>query len=410
MLAKIKELREKRAKLVAQAREIINREEITAEDEAQFDKLMAEADKLKDEIDRLERLDAAEKELAERVELRAGRENITVGEAERDMKAEQEAFRAWILGGMSALTPEQMDIMTRRHTTIQAAQSVGTDTAGGYLVPEDFYDRLERAMTEFGGMRAAATVFATATGATLPMPTTDDTSNKGAIITENSQVTEQDVTFGAVNLGAYMYSSKIVRVSLQLLQDSAFNVEDLLARLLAERIARITNEHFTTGSGSGQPKGIVTASTQGVQGATGQTTSVTFEDLVDLEHSVDPAYRRGAKWMMHDSTLKVIKKLKDGDSRPLFLPGLALREPDTILGYPFIVNQDMPTMAASAKSILFGDLSKYYIRDVKGVVVLRLSERYADYLQVGFLAFSRHDGNLLDAGAHPVKHYANSAS
>ena len=145
-------------------------------------------------------------------------------------------------------------------------------------------------------------------------------------------------------------------------------------------------------------------------GQVGQTTSVIYEDLVDLEHSVDPAYRAEAEFMFHDDTLKVLKKLKDADGRPLWLPGVAVREPDTILGYNYVINQDMPIMAANAKSILFGDFSKYMIRDVMDLMLLRLVERYADFAQVGFIAFSRHDGDLLDAGTNPIKHYANSAT
>ncbi len=416
MLIKAKQLREKRAKLVEDARAIMDKADLGADDEARFDELMAEADKLKAEIDRLERLADAEHDLSERVYQRAGREDITTGEAQRDMEVENEVFNAWLAGGMSMLSDEQRQIMGRFQANsndlrrIQNAQSTGANTGGGYLVPDDFRALLEKVMKEFGGMRSVATILPTATGGTLLMPTTDDTSNKGAILGENTQVSEQDVTFGQVSLDAYMYTSKLVRVSLQLLQDSAINLQSLLASLLGERIARIVNEHCTIGTGTDQPDGIVTASTLGKTGAAGQVDSVTTDDLVDLEHSIDPAYRRGAKWMFADSTLKVLKKLKDADGRFLWLPGLATREPDTILSYPFTVNQDVPAMAAGAKSILFGALHKYIIRDVLGIHMMRLNERYADYLQVGFMAFSRHDGELLDAGAHPVKHYANAAS
>jgi len=207
-----------------------------------------------------------------------------------------------------------------------------------------------------------------------------------------------------------MYTSKIVRISFQLLQDSAFDLESWLARKLGIRIARITNEHFTVGTGTSQPEGVVTGASQGKVGASGQTTSVTYPDLVDLEHSVDRAYRTNGQWMFHDSSLKALKKMEDSQNRPLWLPGIAQREPDMILGKPYIVNNDMPEMAASAKSILFGDFSAYCIRDVLGVQLLRLVERYADYLQVGFLAFARHDGGMLDAGTGPIKYYQNSAT
>jgi HK97 family phage major capsid protein len=291
-------------------------------------------------------------------------------------------------------------------------RALGTpDSAGGYTIPEDFYNKLTDALKFYGGMRQSrAEIIRSTSGADLPMPTDDDTSNSGAILDENTQVGEQDITFGVVILGAYMYTSKLVRVSLQLLQDSAFDLESWLARKLGERIGRATNNHFTVGTGTAQPNGVVTAASEGKVGDTGQTTSVTYGDLVDLFHAVDRDYRQNGEWMMHDSSLKALKKLEDNDGRPLWQPGLAVREPDTILGKPYIVNNDVPVMGVDAKSILFGDFSLYKIRDVLGVQVLRLQERYADFLQVGFLAFSRHDGDLLDAGTAPIKYYQNSST
>jgi HK97 family phage major capsid protein len=247
-------------------------------------------------------------------------------------------------------------------------------------------------------------------GNALPIPTDNDTSNSGAILTENTQTGAQDVTFGAVTLNAYTYTSKLVLVSNQLLQDSAFNLDAFLSGKLGTRIARAINTHFTTGDGASKPNGVVTAATLGKAGATGQTASIIWDDIIDLHHSVDPSYRRNGRFMMADSSLKIIKKLKDGDGRYLWQSGVALKEPDTIDGKPYTVNQDMAAMATSAKPLLFGDFSKYFIRKVTGVQVLRLVERYADYNQTGFLAFERWDGNLVDAGTHPVKYYANAAS
>ena len=148
----------------------------------------------------------------------------------------------------------------------------------------------------------------------------------------------------------------------------------------------------------------------GKTGTTGQTTSVIYDDLVDLTHSVDPAYRAGAKFMMNDSSLKVVRKLKDSQNRPLWEPSVQAGVPDSLLGFPVVTNQDVATMAANAKSILFGRLDKYKTRIVKDVTILRLVERFAENLQVAFLLFMRADGALLDAGTNPVKYYANSAT
>ncbi len=219
--------------------------------------------------------------------------------------------------------------------------------------------------------------------------------------------------------GAYKYSTKMVKVSIELLQDSAFDLESFLKDQFAIRIGRILNNHFTVGTGTNQPKGILVAATAGpvAGGSSGNDggsetggTSIGSDDLIELEHSIDPLYRRGAKYMMHDSTLKQIKKLKDKYGRPLWLPGLAVNDPDTINGYGYSINNDLPAIAVNAKTVLFGKLDKYIIRRVKELSVLRLVERYADYGQVAFIGFARYDGNLLDAGTHPVKYLTQAAA
>ncbi len=183
-----------------------------------------------------------------------------------------------------------------------------------------------------------------------------------------------------------------------------------ITKKFARRLGTVTNLHYTTGNGASKPYGVVTQATSGVAAATGQTISVTTDDLIALEHSVDPVYRNGAQWMFRDSTLRILKQMKDGEGRPIWLPGIAVKEPDVILGYSYVINTDVAAMAASAKSILFGDFSAYYIRDVLDMTVLRLEERFAEYFQVAFLAFQRTDGRLIDAGQHPIKYYANSAT
>lgn len=300
--------------------------------------------------------------------------------------------------------PEQRALLRSgwRQDESRAAQTV-TTTGGGYLIPTGFSGQLEESMKAFGGMREAATVFRTESGNTLNWPTVDDTAQTGELLAINTAAAEQAVTYGQVQFQAYKYSSKLVLVPIELMQDSAFDLNVHLASVLGTRIGRITNTHFSTGDGSGKPSGIVTGASSGVTAA--GTDTVTADELIDLVHSIDPEYRKiGAKWMFNDGTLKALKKLKDGEGRPLWNPGLALREPDTLLGYGYVINQDVAALATGSKSILFGALQKYHIRDIMGVTVLRLVERYAEYAQVGFLAFSRHDGRMLDAGTDPVKY------
>lgn len=411
-LVKVKALREERAKLVADAQAIlVKADKIGKEDESRFDQMMADADTIKANIDRLEKVLAAEHELGQRVEQRAGRDNISIADAKNQDEQEGTIFKKWLLGGMQDLNDQERRVMQRRAApVIQAAQSVGTTTAGGFLVPQSFSDRLEVALKYYSGVMENAEVIETDSGADMPWPTVNDTTQVGAILAENATISAQDVTFASVTLKAYMYTSKLIAVSLQLMQDSFFNMENLIADIAGERLGRIFNTHFTTGTGSGQPNGIVTAAASGKVGTTGQTTSVIYDDLIDLIHSIDPAYRRGSKWMANDSSIKVVRKLKDSQNRPLWEPSVQAGQPDTLLGYPVVTNNDVAAMAANAKSILFGALNKYKVRRVRGMTLMRLNERYADALQVGFFAFARVDGNLIDAGTNPVKYYQNSAT
>lgn len=411
-LERIKSLREERARLVTEAHAILSKKEpMTKEEEAKFDALMLEADAKQAEISRHERVMAAEAELSQRLEQRAGLEGISADQRAMQEQADAKVFSKWLRHGMEALNMDERGVMQRHMApAIQAAQSVGTTTAGGFLVPQSFSDRLEVAMKFFGGMLQEAETIDTDNGADLPWPTVNDTTQTGALLAENATIAAQDITFASITLKAYMYTSKLIAVSFQLMQDSFTNVDNLVADLAGQRLGRILNTHFTTGTGSSQPNGVVTAATLGKTGTTGQTTSVIYDDLVDLVYSVDKAYRPGAKWMAADSSIKVVMKLKDGQSRPIWQPSVQAGQPDLLMGYPVVVNNDVAAMAANAKSILFGEFKKYKIRRAQGISLLRLNERYADNLQVGFFAFGRFDGNLIDAGTNPVKYYANSAT
>lgn len=282
------------------------------------------------------------------------------------------------------------------------AQSVGTASAGGNTVPDAAMMALEESMLAWGGMRRVATIRATDTGAPLPVPTVDDTGNKGAIVAENTAVTEQDLAFGQKTLGAFKYTSKMVRCSVELMQDSAVNLAQYLGAQLGTRIGRITNDHFTTGVGTTTPWGIVTRAGDSTLTATAGTPL--FSDILKLVHSVDPAYRDGAAFMVHDTGLLKLRSMVDGQSRPIWEPSIQVGEPSTLYGYPVIVNQSMPTWAATNKALIFGALNTYMIRDVREITIMRLDERYAELAQVAFLGFSRHDGDLLDAGTDPVKY------
>lgn len=378
----------------------------TPEHQSKYDTGMAEVESLRAAIDRAnavtEKL-AIEKtgdEIAEKVARTAG--SAAAGDAKAGL------FHAWLRGGDKALSAEDWK-------AIRATMSTTTDSQGGYTVQKDVATAVINKLKAFGGMRQAATVIATEKGNDIQFPISDGTSEVGELIGQNTTATAADPSFGAVVHSIYKYSSKIVAVPFELLQDSQIDVEAFIRDRLAERLGRITNTHFTTGSGSGQPNGIVTAAASGKTGATGQTTTVTFDDLVDLVHSIDPAYRAlgRCRFMMNDASMAKVRKLKDDQKRPVFLPGydgLGGAMGDTILGYPVTINQDVADMAANAKSVLFGDFSYYVIRDVMDMRLFRFEDSaYAKLGQVGFLAWMRTGGNLVGNGGE-VKYYANSAT
>lgn len=314
------------------------------------------------------------------------------------------AFRNFLRDGMAELSAADKTILKAGFSELpKGAAGVGTGAAGGYAVPPEFRDIFVETMKWYGPMLQVSEIIETDSGANLPWPTNDDTANVGAILAENTQVTEQDVTLGTASLDAYMYTSKLVRVSLQLLQDRP-DFDNWLARKLGERIGRILNQHFTTGTGTAQPDGFVTSATVGATstGSFATTGGITYDALVDLIESLDPAYAagEGLQFMLHQTARKAFRKVKDSQNRPLWEPSLQAGQPDTLLGYGVQLNNDMPTLATSSKSVAFGNFREAYaVRIVKGLTTMRLAERYADFLQVGFLAFERADGTLQNANA-----------
>jgi HK97 family phage major capsid protein len=293
--------------------------------------------------------------------------------------------------------------------------STTTPGEGGYAVQSDVAASLIDALKDFSGVRQVATVLRTTQGNPLSYPTSDGTSETGELIAENTTATAADPTFGTVALTAYKFGSKIIAVPLELLRDSSIDVEAFVRQRIADRLGRIQNSYFTTGTGSSQPRGIVTGASSGKVGTTGQTTTIIYEDLVDLVESVDVAYLAGGKgrFMMSQTMRGTVRKLKDSTNRPIWTPsydaGLTGMTPDQMLGYDVIINNGMAVPAANAKSLIFGDFSKYVIRDVMGIELFRFTDSaYTKLGQVGFLAWMRSGGNLVDTKA--VKYYAHSAS
>ena len=393
-IQRIKQLREERARVWEEYQGELDRVAgddslgIDTDTRAKLDTMDVRIDSLGSEIEVLERgrkLDALDEKHFE--------EKGEPGSPEK--RTYDAVFESWIRGGTGELALEDRQLLAEKR-----AQSVGTNTAGGYTAPEGFWNRVQETLLAFGGVREVANIINTETGNTLPWPTNDDTANEGAILGENAQITEQDLTFGSKNLEAYKYTSKLVRVSYELLQDSAIDIEGFLARKLAMRLARIHNRHFTLGTGTAQPDGIAVSPVTGVTAA--GAAAITHDELIDLIHSIDPAYRTPQSgFMFADTTAALLRKITDGDGNKAWAPGLVAGQPDSILGYGYTVNQNMPAATTGNVSVLFGDFhSGYVIRDVRDMQLVRLDERYADYLQVGFFAFDRADGTKDDTAAY----------
>lgn len=332
---------------------------------------------------------------------------------------ESKALRAFLAGGvMNMAEGDRARMFARQTPDIRNAMSTTTTSEGGFTVATEYQKSLETAMKAYGGMRNVASRIQTASGATMNFPTSDPTAEVGAIVGQNVAVSAADTVFGNISMDVYKYTSNSIALPFELVQDTFIDIESYVQAVLAMRLGRIQNTHFTTGSGTGQPRGIVTGTGTGKTGTTGQTTTVLYDDLVDLEHSIDPAYRSqpGVGYMMHDSSVKVIRKIKDSQGRPIFVPGYEANAminggaPDTLMGRPIYINQDMPAMAANAKSILFGQLSKYLIRDVMDLTLFRMTDSaFTLKGQIGFVGFLRTGGNWIDVGG-AAKQYVNAAT
>jgi len=417
-MSKLSALRDLRNTKAKEANDINNKYaadvRMGAEDATKLDNVLAEIEAIDTDIGREKRREQLAAE--DPANIQASILNAATKDPSKQSD-EAKALRAFMTGGIMNMSEgDRARMLARQTPDIRNAMSTTTTTEGGFTVATEYQRSLETAMKAYGGMRTVATRIQTGSGATMNFPTSDPTAEIGEIVGQNTAVTALDTTFGNTALDTYKYSSKKIALPFELIQDSFIDIEAYVQAVLAMRLGRIQNTHYTVGTGSGQPRGIVTGAASGKVGTTGQTLTVIYDDLVDLEHSVDPAYRAqpGVGYMMHDSSVKVIRKIKDSQGRPIFVPGYETGNPggapDRLMGRPITVNQDVAVMAANAKSILFGQFSKYIIRDVMDLTLFRMTDSAFTLLgQVGFVAFMRTGGNLVDAGG-AVKFYANSAT
>jgi HK97 family phage major capsid protein len=301
-------------------------------------------------------------------------------------------------------------------TLVRNTMSTTTGSQGGFTVQTEVSREFIDTMKDFGGMRRVADRIVTAMGNDYSFPSTDGTAEVGEVVAQNVAAASADPVFGTVPVNVVKFSSKIITVPIELLQDSQIDVMGLVQKRMRQRIGRIQNQKFSIGTGTAEPFGITVAAGVGKTGTTGQTVTVIYDDLVDLIDSVDVAYLEEGlplQFMTSQTMRKVVRKIKDTSGRPIWTPnydaGIAGGFVDELLGYPLNINNDMPVPAANAKSLSFGQHKNYLIRDAMDVTMFRFDDSaYMSKGQVGFLAWARAGGNLLDAAS--VKLYQHSAT
>ena len=382
-------LREKRASLWDAAKKyrdahIGSDGTMTAEDAATYDRMVDDVDRMKKEIDRLERQEAIENEMNKPV-------SQPIVNRPDDGQPKEKEKRGTATDAYKTAFWNMVRAKTMSYE-IHNALKIGEDDHGGYLAPDEFERTLVEALEEQNIFRQFAHVITTSSGdRKIPVVASKGTASW---IDEEAAFPESDDTFGMLSIGAFKLATTI-KVSDELLHDSVFDVASYIAKEFARRIGAAEEEAFFTGNGIGRPTGILNATGGAETGVTSAGANISFDDVIDLYYSLRSPYRRNAVFMMNDSTVRALRKLKNGSGDYLWQPSVTADTPDTILNRPVYTSSYMPTVASGAKSILFGDMSYYWIADREGRTFQRLNELYAPTGQVGFLSFERVDGKLI---------------
>jgi len=383
-MSKIIELTEKRNKLWESAKAFLNEREgkMTTEDLNQYEKMEEDIVLMGREIEALERQQKMEMELSKPVRS-AVKQEVGHQETEktgRASKSYNDAF--W------------KNMRSKNSYDVLNALQIGTDSEGGYLVPDEYEKTLIAALEDVNIMRGLATIINTASGdKQIPVVATKGTASW---VAEEGTIPESDDSFGLITLGAHKVAT-MIKVSEELLNDNVFNLEGYISKEFARRIGAAEEAAFINGNGTAKPSGVIGSGETGVTAAS--STAITFDELIDLYYSLREPYRKNAAWMLNDATIKAIRKLKDGNGQYLWQPAVQAGQPDTILNKPVKTSSSVPTIEAGAKAIAFGDFKYYWIADRQGRSFQRLNELYAVNGQVGFRATQRVDGKLTLAEA-----------
>jgi HK97 family phage major capsid protein len=383
------ELREKRAKTWSAMETFLDshRNEkgvLNMEDDVTYSKMEKDLDDLTNEIKRLERKDMIEAELNKPVS------NPITAKPMTSDKEDEKTGRA-----SNAYKKSFWNVMRNKHSNAQILNALqeGTDSEGGFLVPDEFEHTLIQSLEEENIFRKLAHVITTSTGdRKIPV-----VASKGSAswVDEEGTINDSDDAFTQVSIGAYKLGT-LIKVSNELLNDSVFNLEAYISKEFGRRIGTKEEEAFFNGNGVGKPVGIFN-STGGAQTGitTASATEIKADEIIDLFYSLKASYRKNAVWIVNDATIKAIRKLKDANGNYLWQPALTSGTPDTLLGRPVYTSSYVPTIAAGAKTIAFGDFSYYWIADRQGRNFKKLSELYAATDQTGFVATQRVDGKLI---------------
>ena len=386
-MSKVLELKEKRAKAWESAKAFLDSKQgsnglMSAEDAATYDRMEAEVVDLGKEIDRLERQAVIDAELAKATSTPiTNKPNAQVAGETKTGRATDEYKRAF-----------WNNMRNRNSYEIQNALSIGTDSEGGYLVPDEYEKKLVEALEDEVFFRSLATVIKTSSGdRKIPIVTS---KGEAAWIDEGGQFPESDDSFGQTSIGAHKLAT-MIKVSDELLNDSVFNIEQYISKEFGRRIGTKEEEAFFIGDGTGKPIGIFNKTGGAETGVTAASTGITFDDVMDLYYSLRAPYRNKATWILNDSTVKAIRKLKDGNGNYIWQPSVREGEPDRILNRPYRTSIYVPELAAGNRVMAFGDYSYYWIADRQGRSFKRLNELFATTGQVGFLTSERVDGKLI---------------
>ncbi|MDE1496599.1 phage major capsid protein [Xenorhabdus bovienii] len=393
---KLHELKQRRNTIAAEMRTLhdkIGDAAWTDEQRTEWNKAKTELDSIDAQIQREDELRHLDQQLVNQTEPEQ-RGHPATPEAELAEKRAA-SFDKYLRHGLGEMTPEERQALRELR-----AQGTTPDEKGGYTVPVQMLNKVVEAMKAYGGIASVAQILSTSTGQTIEWATADGTAEEGELLGENTAASEEDTLFGTESLGAKKLSSKIIRVSNELLLDSGIDMEAYLAKRIAERIGRGEARYLVKGTGTGspqQPKGLETS----VTGTVDAATKFSWKDMNSLKHALDPAYRNTGtfRWAFNDSTLKVITEMEDAQNRPLWLPEIAGVVPSTVLGVPYVIDQAIADMGAGNKFIYCGDFNRFIVRRVTYMTLRRLVERYADYDQTAFLAFHRFDCILEDTAA-----------